>query len=320
MTIATTRQAIPSAVAMPYAGIDEELAWHYGDPFAEQRLLASGGGTVDVSNRGVITISGPDRLTFLNSLTTQAVDRLGAGHSALTLDLSPNGFILHELHLVDDGETAWVMCEPTATETLVTYFNRMKFRSQIEVADVTTEWAVLFQPVGEVHHDFLTWVSPQTDRWSVREILVPRADAAAIVAAAPVGVWALNAFRVAAGVARQGFETDHHTIPHELGWIGSAVHLNKGCYRGQETVSKVARMGKPPRRLTLLHLDGTVDELPQPGAEVSVDGTVVGFLGTAAQHYELGPIALAVIKRNVDSAATVIVAGMNAHQEALVEV
>jgi folate-binding protein YgfZ len=318
--MSTTFTSIPSAVAMPYGGIDDGLAWHYGDPFAEQRLLASGEGTVDISNRGVISLSGPDRLTFLNSLTTQAIDQLPAGSSTITLDLNPNGFILHELHLVDDGEIAWLTCEPTATATLVTYFNRMKFRSLIEVTDVTSEWAVLFQAVAEPHPDFVTWVTPQTDRWAAREILVPRAEAAAIVAAAPAGVWAWSALRVAAGIPRQGFETDHHTIPHELGWIGPAVHLNKGCYRGQETVSKVARMGKPPRRLTLLHLDGSVDEMPQAGLEVTVDGVVVGFLGTAVQHYELGPIALAVIKRNVDAAATVQVANMNAQQEVLVEI
>lgn len=304
---------------MPFAGVDDGLAWHYGDPFAEQRLLASGHGSVDLSNRGVITIAGPQRLEFLNSLTTQLMDQLAAGSSVLTLDLSMNGFVQHELHVVDDGERSWVICEPDSTEALVTYFNRMKFRMVLEINNVTEAWAVIFQPVAQVHPDFCTWISPQHERWAAREILVPRAEAVAVIAAAPVGVWALNAMRVAAGIARQGFETDHHTIPHELGWIGSAVHLNKGCYRGQETVSKVARMGKPPRRLTLLHLDGSQDELPRPGTDVLNGDTVVGFLGTAAQHYELGPIALAVIKRTVDTEAIVTVAGMNAHQEVIVE-
>ena len=184
---------------------------------------------------------------------------------------------------------------------------------------MTEQWAVVFQPVAEVHPQYLTWVSPQTDRWAAREVLVPRADVARVVTAAPAGVWAYSAHRVAAGIARQGYETDHHTIPHELGWIGSAVHLNKGCYRGQETVSKVARMGKPPRRLTLLHFDGSQDELPHPGADVLFDDTVIGFLGTAVQHYELGPIALAVLKRSLDPETVVTCAGMNARQEVIVQ-
>ena len=134
------------------------------DPFAEQRLLAAGHGSVDLSNRGVITISGADRLVFLNSLTTQAMDSMTPGSSVLTLDLSMNGFVLHELHVVDDGETAWVICEPSSRAELRTYFTRMKFRMLLEIEDVTEQWAVVFQPVAEVHPQYLTWVSPQTDR------------------------------------------------------------------------------------------------------------------------------------------------------------
>lgn len=316
----TTLTEVPGAIGMPYAGIDEGLAWHYGDPFAEQRLLEAGHGTVDLSNRGVIRIVGAERLSFLNSITTQLMERLAPGSSVLTLDLSMNGFVLHELHVIDDGEASWVIVEPTSTAEVLTYLKRMRFRLELDIDDVSNDWAVLFQPVAQVHEDFLTWVSPAADRWAAREILVPRERAAALVSQAPVGVWAYSAYRVAAGIPRQGFETDHHTIPHELGWIGSAVHLNKGCYRGQETVSKVARMGKPPRRLTLLHLDGSQDELPAAGADITLNDAVVGFLGTAVQHHELGPIALAVIKRNTDVEATVNVSGMNAHQEIVVEV
>jgi len=316
----TTLTDIPGAIGMPFAGVDEGLAWHYGDPFAEQRLLESGHGTVDLSNRGVIRIEGEERLAFLNSLTTQAMDRMQPRSSVLTLDLSMNGFVLHELHVVDDATACWVTCEPTSTDALLTYFTRMRFRMELTIENVTDEWAVLFQPIAQPHPDFLTWVTPDVSRWAAREILVPRSAAASLVSAAPVGVWAYNAYRVAAGIPRQGFETDHHTIPHELGWIGSAVHLNKGCYRGQETVSKVARMGKPPRRLTLLHFDGSQDAMPAVGTEVLLGETVVGFVGTAVQHHELGPIALAVLKRNTDPAATLSVAGMNAQQEIVVEV
>jgi folate-binding protein YgfZ len=123
------------------------------------------------------------------------------------------------------------------------------------------------------------------------------------------GLWAFEALRVEARRPRFGFETDHRTIPHEVGWIGRAVHLDKGCYRGQETVARVQNLGKPPRRLVLVHLSGDSDELPEPGTPVQLDGRTVGFLGTALHHYELGPIALAVIKRSLSDAISLEIAG-----------
>jgi hypothetical protein len=189
----------------------------------------------------------------------------------------------------------------------------MRFRLELEIEDVTEQWACIWQPVSEKHPEFLTYISPFA--WSAREILVPREQAVELVAQAPAGIWAYEALRIAALVPRQDRETDHHTIPHEVGWLESGVHLNKGCYRGQETVSKVFRMGKPPRRLTMLHLDGSQDVLPLHGTEVLLGETVVGFIGASAQHYELGPIASAVVKRTLDPAAIVNVLGQQASQE-----
>ncbi len=111
------------------------------------------------------------------------------------------------------------------------------------------------------------------------------------------GTWALEALRVAAAVPRIGLETDHRTLPHEVGWIGPAVHLAKGCYRGQEAVARVHNLGHPPRRLVLLHLDGSDQSLPRHGDDVLVGDTVVGWIGTAAWHYVDGPIATAIVKR-----------------------
>jgi folate-binding protein YgfZ len=115
------------------------------------------------------------------------------------------------------------------------------------------------------------------------------------------GIWAFEALRVAERRPRLGFETDHRTLPAEVGWLAPAVHLEKGCYRGQETIARVHNLGQPPRRLVLLLLDGiTTEELPVVGTPVTtVDGRAVGFVGTAARHYELGPIALAVVKKSV---------------------
>lgn len=133
------------------------------------------------------------------------------------------------------------------------------------------------------------------------------------------GTWALEARRIAAGVPRIGLDTDHRTIPNEIGLLGVAVHLDKGCYRGQETVARVHNLGRPPRRLVRLHLDGSADALPPAKAEVQLDGRAVGYVGGSARHFELGPIALGLIKRGTALDARLIVDGIAAAQEPLVD-
>ena len=150
---------------------------------------------------------------------------------------------------------------------------------------------------------------PDLGGWARRmpggaDLLVRRGAVPDLIEAAGVplaGIWAYEALRVAARRPRFGFETDHRTLPAEVGWTAAAVHLEKGCYRGQETVARVHHLGRPPRRLVLLHLDGvTTDELPARGAAVTTDdGRQVGFVGTAVRHYELGMVALALVRQNV---------------------
>ncbi len=148
-----------------------------------------------------------------------------------------------------------------------------------------------------------------------RDQLASYAEAAGPAA----GLWAFEALRIARGEPRFGIDTDARTIPNEVGWIGSAVHMDKGCYRGQETVARVHTLGRPPRRLTLLHLDGSENRLPPAGADLLLGEKAVGFVGSSARHHELGPIALALVKRNVDLAAELIVDGMPAAQEVVVD-
>ncbi|WP_449487933.1 CAF17-like 4Fe-4S cluster assembly/insertion protein YgfZ, partial [Streptomyces purpurascens] len=158
-----------------------------------------------------------------------------------------------------------------------------------------------------------------------RDLFLPRADLEAFAGQAgpPAGILAYEALRVEQHRPRLGFETDHRTIPHELGWIGSAVHLQKGCYRGQETVARVQNLGKPPRRLVFLHLDGSEVHLPVAGTEVRLaddgpDGRKIGFITTSARHHELGPVALALVKRNVAVDARLVAGDTAAAQEVVV--
>ncbi|RBQ21955.1 folate-binding protein [Spongiactinospora rosea] len=300
----------PGAVAAE--GTDAGVAAHYGEPYAEQRALAAGEAVVDRSNREVVTITGPDRLRWLNDLTSQKLDILKPGEPAQTLFLDGQGRVEHHLTLVDDGKTVWGHVDPGAGAALVDWLERMRFMLRVEVADETARYAVVSHLADDLP-------LPEGAVAIGHDVLLPRAELEKHLGLRPAGLWAYEALRVADHRPRLGFETDHKTIPHEVGWIGSAVHLSKGCYRGQETVARVHNIGHPPRRLVFLHLDGSVDKLPAHGSPVTLDdGDTVGFVGTAARHHELGPIALAVVKRTVPVEATLLADGVAATQEVIV--
>jgi folate-binding protein YgfZ len=283
----------------------------------EQRLFETGSAVVDLSHRGVVTISGPDRLTWLHSLTTQHLTSLAPGLGVTTLVLSPQGHLEHVLYGVDDGTTFWAHTEPGLAATLATWLDRMRFLMRVEVADRTADTAVVWQ-LGDAEAPWPARSGP--DSLGGRELFVPRSELQAALDVAPhAGTWALEARRIEAGVPRLGLDTDHRTIPNEIGLLGVAVHLDKGCYRGQETVARVHTLGRPPRRLVRLLLDGSVDSLPTPGAALQLDGRSVGFVGGSARHHELGPVALGLVKRTVDADATLLVDGIAASQEVLVD-
>ena len=269
--------------AVPADPPDAGVAAHYGDPYAEQRALAAGMARVDLSHRPVVRIAGPDRLTWLHSLLSQHLTDLAPGVVTQALVLSPQGHVEHHLQLVDDGTQVLAHVEPGTADALVDFLRRMQFMLRVEVSDVSEQWAVVADPAPR---------------------LVPREEAYD----GPVaGVMAYEALRVERREPRLGVDTDHRTIPHEVGWLTSAVHLDKGCYRGQETVARVHNLGRPPRRLVLLHLDGSDSDLPTTGDAVQLDGRDVGRVGTAVRHHELGPVALALVKRQVPDDAVLTV-------------
>lgn len=291
---------LPGAVAGD--GVDTGVAAHYGSFNVEQRSLAAGNGFVDLSNREVFTITGPDRLNFLHSMTTQYFDGLEPGRATKALILSPQGHVEHEFVGADDGETFVAHTEPGAAEALVSFLDSMKFMLRVDF--MLTDQAVCWRPTGGGTYDVLE-----------RDRLPAYAEAAG----PPAGRWAYDALRIARGEPRFGVDTDHRAIPNELGLIPAAVHLDKGCYRGQETVARIHTLGRPPRRLTLLHLDGSANLLPEAGAPIELDGRAVGTMGSSARHFELGPIGLALLKRNVSIDASLVVDGLAAAQEVVVD-
>ena len=280
------------------AGPDKGTIWHFGEPNKEQKELAAGNGWADLSHRAVISISGKDRLTWLHALTTQHLENLIAGEWKDALILDTQGHIVEQLFLVDDGEITWIHTEGQRVALLIEYLDKMKFMLEVEVKDQSTNYAVLRAP-------------GIADKVGGPYALVPRSELEETKAAfnkshTQVGIWALEALRVAQGRARLLFEVDHKSIPNELGFINNAVHMKKGCYRGQETVAKVFNLGQPPRKLVLLHLDGSMVAMPENGAKLFHNEKEVGYIGTLARHYELGPIALAVIKRNTPQQAILL--------------
>lgn len=319
-----------SPVPAPNPGPDAGAIWHYGDPLGEQRSAETDAAIVDRSHRAVLTLTGGDRQSWLHSISTQHVRDLPEGASTQNLSLDGQGRVEDHWIQSELGGTTYLDTEPWRGEPLLAYLRKMVFWS--DAAPNAADLAVLSllgprlaeAPVlGALNLDalpdeliavplagggFLRRMPSAADGPDELDLVVPRADAAdwhrklTQAGVRPAGVWAYEAHRVAALRPRLGVDTDERTIPHEVGWIGGAgqgaVHLDKGCYRGQETVARVHNLGKPPRMLVLLQLDGSVDR-PATGDAVLAGGRAVGRLGTVVDHMDLGPVALALLKRGI---------------------
>ncbi len=313
-----------------------EVKGSFANPLIEQRNLAEGSAVVNLGPRGIITVSGPDRLDWLHSLLSQNLKNLKPGQSAEALLLDPNGHIEQVIHFLDDGETAWLIVEADSREALLKFLTKMVFRMKVELADRSDEFTVIGRLVrGEnakpeldqaatSNGVSLTWVDPWPGvvtggvrysrawpaKWPWTETLVANQDVASVFAEfETAGTMAYDALRIAAHRPRHFGEVDDKALPHEFDWLSTAVHMSKGCYRGQETVAKVHNLGHPPRRLTFLHLDGSGHALPEAGDEIFIEGNASarGKITSVGQHHEMGPIALALLFRAVPEDATLIV-------------
>ncbi|WJL96197.1 folate-binding protein [Microbacterium sp. ET2] len=316
-------------IDLPGAVVEDGVLRHLGNPLGEQRALAHGRAVALLGDRGVIAVAGPDRLSWLDSLTSQAVAHLSPGESTEMLVLDPHGHVEHAASVLDDGETTWLIVDAADVGPLASWLTRMRFRLRVEIRDATdevvvvggTDAAVRGVPAAEVTGRRLAWQDPWPrvqvgghaygpleqhagEDWDWTEALVLPDDAARMLEDARrgerdlAGSLAADALRIAAWRPRWRSEADERALPHEADWLRTAVHLSKGCYRGQETVAKVHNLGHPPRRLVALHLDGSDSTLPAPGAPVRTGEDVVGAITSSALHYEEGPIALALVRRN----------------------
>lgn len=313
--------------AVPGAVFDDGVLQHVGNPFQEQRALARGIAVAPLAGRGIIAVSGEDRLSWLDSLTSQALAHLEPGRSTELLVLDPQGHIEYAASVVDDGERTWLIVDRAAAAGLLAWLTRMRFRLRVSVTDAsdpqpgTPAYRVVGgTPAALAAHDSAavwvdSWPGVETGGWAYAvtaphpgserewaEAVVPLATYEQLAAearagtASVAGAIAADALRVAAWRPQRS-EIDGKTLPHEADWLRTAVHLSKGCYRGQETVAKVHNLGHPPRRLVYLQLDGSDAVLPEPGALVFADDDEVGQITVAARHYEEGPVALAFVRR-----------------------
>ncbi len=325
---------------------DAGVAAHYGAPLIEQRALARGVALVDLSHLDVVTISGPDRLSWLHTLSSQMLENLPAGTSTEFFLFDVNGRIEHAAKMFDDGETSWLIADSGRGAALVAFLEWMKFA--FDVAVETPDYAVIGTRkdgpslAGKDGSELPVWRDPWPamaegatqytpegiehpgEEWAAAMWFVPREDLGAVAAQAidagarMAGMWSWEALRIASWRPRHNREVDDRAIPHELDWLRTAVHLEKGCYKGQETIARVFNMGKPPRRLVFLHLDGSEHTFPEPADEVYAGERKVGILTSVAQHHELGPIALALVRRGTAEDVDLIAGGVAASQETIV--
>lgn len=317
--------------ALPGAVSEDEVVLHFGDPIREQRRLVAGTAVAPLGDRVVIEVAGEDRLSWLDSITSQSVARLGAGDSTELLILDPQGRVEHAAGVLEDGSSVWLIADAADAESLATWLQRMVFRSRVTVAvrpeldlvgffaggdaeavvrglaltpnSTPLVWADPWAAVQLGGHQYATIEQHPSASYEWRVAIVDADAAASVVgligedAVGVAGVLATEALRVAAWRPRWAREVDERSLPHESDWIRSAVHLSKGCYRGQETVAKVHNLGHPPRRLAALQLDGSDDVLPSPGDAVFAAEDEVGRITSVARHHEDGPIALAILSR-----------------------
>lgn len=284
------------------------------NPFVDQRELVDGTAAI-VVDAAVLSVTGPDRFAVLNATLSQSLVGLAPRESREALELDGNGRIVRVLHILERDEDTLLIVPGATGSDVAEWLDSRVFMEDVSVDDLTDSVTVYG---GTVSLSSTAWTDPWPDvqpggvtygdgdapAWTWVESVVP-AGITPSVRVVPAST--ADALRVRAG--RPGIsEIDDRSLPHELDWLRTAVHLSKGCYTGQETVAKIHNVGHPPRRLVRLDLDGSDSVYAEAGDEVIVDGERVGVVTSAGVHWEDGPLALALVKRTVpvDAPVTVI--------------
>ena len=305
---------LPGATTIEGNPLAEGVAWHYGNPLAEQQGLR----VIDRSHRRVIAVAGPDAPEFLNNLLSQKLIDAPSSLTAAALDLDIQGHILHHADLALVDGTFYLDVPPAQFDSFIDYLRKMVFWSEVTVEEADLAILTLLSDNGEFpSFDALTAsdavvFTRRVDSYSPArlDVAVPREQALDTIThlheqgAAYAGMMAFTAARVRNVEPELGVDLDEKSIPHEAprlinrGEHVGAVHLQKGCYRGQETVARVENLGRSPRLLVVLQLDGSAPTEPEPGQTITANGRKVGRLGTVVHDADYGPIALGLVKRS----------------------
>jgi folate-binding protein YgfZ len=278
---------------------------------------------VDRSDRGKLALTGPDAKTFLHGQVTNDIEALTPGHGCYAAFLTHKGKMLGDLRVFDVGDELLLDCERVALQELFNMIRRYKLGADVELHKRTLELA-LFSVIGpdaprlagpdehdnaRVELGGVPALAVTTDVGT--DIFCAAADRDAVRAALdfPDGdEAAAEVVRVERGRPRFGVDIDDSVIPQEAGLNERAVSFTKGCYVGQETVARLYYRGKPNRRLLGLKLSA-----PAPsGSELRLGEKVVGRLGSSVESPALGPIGLALVRREAAPGDTVDVDGVSA--------
>lgn len=322
------RRDLDATRAVHLPGPDQSVPAHYGSPLREQRRLLSGRAVVDLGQLEVLEVSGADHRTWLTTVSSQVVTDLDPGDARTLAVLSPQGRVEHLAQVMvpsaAPNDSVLLVTDPGRRAALRAYLTSMRFAARVELDDrddlrvlggVAPASVVLRDALPGLPEPVALWRDPWPrvcpggvaygpDPQEPTPWVLTACDAAAVEelpwdADVLAGMQAAEALRIANHRPRLVTEVDERTIPHEIDLLRTAVHTGKGCYRGQETVAKVLNLGQPPRRLVMLHLDGSQDVPVPAGSSVLMGAKPVGTVTTSALHVDLGPIALAMVRRAV---------------------
>jgi len=305
---------------------------------AEHRVLTAGCGLVDRSERGKLALTGSERREFLQGQVTNDVEALTLGAGCYAAFLTHKGRMLGDLRVLDLGDELWLDTERVALQALFDMIRRFKLGRDVELHKRTLECGLLSligpdarrvagaedlpaaehaNRAGEIDGIPVTLVvtADGIDLICAAERATELGPALAARGAVAVGEEAAECLRIERGRPRYGIDMDEATIPQEAGINDRAVSFTKGCYVGQETVARLHWKGRPTRHLRGLRLSG-----PASGGEaLRLGEKEVGRIGSATVSPALGPIALALVRREAAPGATLAVgdAGTTAEVVAL---
>ena len=286
--------------------------------------MEEGCAIVDRSERGKLALTGGEAKEFLHGQVTNDVEALVPGEGCYAAFLTHKGKMLGDLRILDTGDELLLDTERVSLQELFNMIRRFKLGRDVELHKRTVELGLLSLigpdarrlagPVGSAEHDnaraeiggrkvTLVRTDVGVDVFCATEDTATVRAALEAAGAVPAGEDAAEVIRVEHGRPRYGIELDDGVIPQEAGLNERAVSFTKGCYVGQETVARLFYRGKPNRHLRGLRLGG-----PAPsGAPLRLGEREVGRVGSVAASPALGPIALALVRREAEPGSTLAV-------------